>query len=276
MTVIKAEVPDVKTFKDVLLARQQRLHRVAETHNESLTVVVDDTVAAQELIDLIPEFVVAVRGVQRVHVRTQGADIGVDGHVIVVEHDYQVVGVGRGIIDALKGQSAADARVTDDGNHLAVLVVLEFGGNGHAECCRDGVGSMASGKGIVRALIGIGKSAQAVKFAVIIELVPPAGKNLVGIGLVANIPHETVVGSVEHVVQSHNDFHGTHTGGKMPGVAREFMNHILSQLVTHLRQFVEGQMAQVGWTVYLGEQRTVFLYIWLCRHCQFFFLTYFL
>ena len=217
--VVQAEVADVQALEDVLLTREQRLQRVAEAHDQSPAVIVDDVVTAQELIGLVAQLVVAVRRVQVAHVATQRTHVGINRHVIVVEHDNQVIRIGRGIVDALKGQSAADAGVTDDGNHLAAGVMLQLGGNRHSQRCRDGIRGMACSERVILALGGIGKTAQAVQLAVVVKLVATTGQYLVGIGLMAHVPHQAVVGRVEHVVQRHDDFHGAHTRGEVAGVA---------------------------------------------------------
>ena len=59
------------------------------------------------------------------------ADVGRDGHVVVVEDDEQVGVDGPGMVHGLEGHAAGDAAVADDGDHLFVLA-LELGGNGHA------------------------------------------------------------------------------------------------------------------------------------------------
>ena len=82
----------------------------------------------------------------------QSAHVSVNCHIIVIQDNNQVVRVCSGIVDALKCQAAADARVTDDGDYLAVVVVLQLGSNRHTQCRRDGVGGMAGREGVIFAL----------------------------------------------------------------------------------------------------------------------------
>ena len=70
MTVIQAKVADIQALEDVLLTGQQGLHRIAESHDQSLAVIIDDIMAPQELIGLIAHLVIAVRRVQVAHVGT--------------------------------------------------------------------------------------------------------------------------------------------------------------------------------------------------------------
>ena len=47
------------------------------------------------------------------------------------------------------------------------------------------------------------------------ELLPPAGQNLVGVALVADIPDQLILGGVEDIVQGDGQFHYPETWGKM-------------------------------------------------------------
>ena len=45
----------------------------------------------------------------------------VDSHMIVVEHDKQIILVHRGVIQSLECQTAGHSAVTDDGNHVMIV-----------------------------------------------------------------------------------------------------------------------------------------------------------
>ena len=81
------------------------------------------------------------------------------------------------------------------------------------------------------------------------ELVAPAGKNLMTIGLMTDIPYQAVVGRVEDIVQCHRQFHDTQSGSQMSRVDRCLFYDVLPQGITHLRQLFHLQPAQVGRTV---------------------------
>ena len=70
---------------------------------------------------------------------------------------------------------------------------------------------MTSLKSVVFALAGIGKTTQATHLAIGREAIATPSQNLVGIGLVTYVPHQSIVGGVEHVVQRHGNLNGTHT-----------------------------------------------------------------
>ena len=178
----------------------------------------------------------------------------VDGHIVVVENDEQVVGVGRGIIQSLEGQSARDGGVADDGNHFALfLFVFELCGDGHAQSGRYGVGGVSGDEGVVFALGRVGESAQSVQFANGVELFAATGENLVSVGLVPHVPHDAVVGGVEHVVQGHGQLDGAHARPEVSRVMGQRVDEEAAYLGTHLGQFFDRQFAQVGREVYLFE-----------------------
>lgn len=45
-------------------------------------------------------------------------------HVVVVKDNQQIVGGGRGVVQALKGQSATHASVADDGYYMTVFLTF--------------------------------------------------------------------------------------------------------------------------------------------------------
>lgn len=84
------------------------------------------------------------------------AHIGVDGHAVVVENDDQRLAGGAGVVEPLEAESAAQRTVTDKRQYI-VVPALQGAGAGHAQCCGHGVGGVACHKGVVDALIRLGK-----------------------------------------------------------------------------------------------------------------------
>ena len=61
-------------------------------------------------------------------------DILVDGHIVIVQYDQEVVGERRSIVEAFERHSSAHSTVTYEGNDSAIFL-LESGGYGHPQCC---------------------------------------------------------------------------------------------------------------------------------------------
>ena len=112
---------------------------------------------------------------------------------------------------------------------------------------------MPSGKSVIFALGWTWKSTQAVKFAVVVELVTSSSQYLVGIGLVSHVPYKPVVGCVKHIMQGHDDFYGSHARREVARITRQLMYHELPKLMAHLRQLVNAQFSQVGRAVDLSQ-----------------------
>ena len=74
------------------------------------------------------------------------------------------------------------------------------------------------------------------------ELISPAGEDLVGVGLMANVDDQLVVRRVECVVQRDNQFDRSQARPGMPADLGKCFNHILANFVSErlelrLRQF---------------------------------------
>ncbi len=253
VTVEGAKVTYVESLEYILLTSEQRLHGVVETQHHALAAIANDVMLAHELIGLVAEIVVALRCGELGHVFTQRTHWSVNRHVVVVEHYEQVVLVNRRIIDALKCQAATNRGIANHRHHAAVGVGLQLAGDRHSQRCRYGVAGMTSLEGVVLALAGIGESTQTTFLAVGREAVATSSQNLVWISLMSHVPHQAVVGSVEHIVQRHSNLHGTHTRSEVPRVLAQLMHDELAQLGTHSGQLIHIQLLQVGWRINLCQ-----------------------
>ena len=85
--------------------------------------------------------------------------------------------------------------------------------------------------------------------------------------LVPDVPHDAVVGRIEHIVQCYCEFHDSQTAGEVSRVVGHLLDDVLPELLAHLRQRLYGQRSEVSGKVYLFEQ-----FLWLCFHDYFLFL----
>ena len=81
------------------------------------------------------------------------------------------------------------------------------------------------------------------------ELVAPAGKNLMTISLMTDIPYQAVIGRVIDIVQCHCQFHDTQSGSEMAGINRCLFYDVLPQGIAHCWQLFHFQSPQVFGTV---------------------------
>jgi hypothetical protein len=84
------------------------------------------------------------------------------------------------------------------------------------------------------------------------ELVPPPGKYLVGIGLVANVPNEAVMRRIEHIMHSHREFDCAETCTCMAADTGAGIDNELADLVGNLLKVLNPQPPQIRRGVDLG------------------------
>ena len=77
---------------------------------------------------------------------------------------------------------------------------------------------MPDAEAVVGAFVHARKSADAAFLAQCPEGFAAAGQNLMCIGLMANVEDYLVLGGVEYVMVSHNEFHCAEAGSQMPGI----------------------------------------------------------
>ena len=239
------EVSDVHALEDVLLLGGHRLQAVGEADEGLAALLVEDAHLEEQARHPEAQLVVAVAGGEVEEVLLHAAHAAVDGHVVVVEDDEQVVRRGRGVVQPLEGQSAAHASVADDGHHMAVFLPLLPGGHAHAQGGRDGVGRVSAGEGVIFALFGRGEGSDALEAPVGREGLAASCQYLVAVGLMAHVPDDAVVGCAVDVVQGYGQLHCAQAGGKVSGVARHLFDDVLPELAAHLGQLVHRQAAQV-------------------------------
>ena len=104
---------------------------------------------------------------------------------------------------------------------------------------------MTGAEGIEGRFIHTGETAEAAIGADGGEAVSASSDDLVGIGLVTDIPDKFVVGGVEDVVQCEGEFNGAKTGGQVAGMAGKGVYDVVAQLDTQLGKVVDGEPTKV-------------------------------
>ncbi len=104
---------------------------------------------------------------------------------------------------------------------------------------------MTGSEGVVGALLHARKAADASQFAVRVEALPAAGEDLVGVGLVADIPDHLVLRRIVDVMECDGEFHRSETRCEVAGVHAEFRDHEIPYLRGERFQFGNGEPAQV-------------------------------
>ena len=206
-----AEITYIKAFEYILLIAYQGLERVVESQDSPLTLISDIALVAEEIIESLAQTVIAERCGELGEVFMERSDVVVDAHLVVIQDDEQVVGMVGGIVETLEGETAADGCVADDGHRLAFLMPgSQLIGDRHSEGCRYGIGGMPRYESVEFRFHGVGEAAETAEGALRLETFAASGQQFVGVGLMADVEHDTVIGGIEHIMQGHNDFHRTH------------------------------------------------------------------
>ena len=100
-------------------------------------------------------------------------------------------------------------------------------------------------EGIERGLVHAGEAAQAAVGAYGGELVATTGNDFVGIGLVAHVPDEFIVGGVEDVVQGQGQLDGAKAGGQMSGMGGKGVDDVVAQLDAQLPKVLNREATKV-------------------------------
>src|SRR6188768_1994601 len=96
-----------------------------------------------------------------------------------------------GVVESLKRHAAGERAIPDDGDRPALFVLrLPLLGDGHSERSGDGRRGVTGSEGIVLALITGKKAGNAPLLADCREAVETPGKELMDVGLMADIPDE--------------------------------------------------------------------------------------
>ncbi len=179
-----------------------------------------------------------------------------DRHVVVVEdHDQAVARLGR-VVHRLVGHPGAHRAVADHGNPAAGAV-LELVGHGKAERRRDRGRGMRRAEGVVFALGALGEARQPSALTQGADAVAPAGNDLVRIALVPHVPHQLVLGRVEHIVDGDGQFDHAQPRTKVPARGADRVDHLGAEFVGKLAKLFGLEAAQIVRGVNLIEQRRV-------------------
>ena len=105
---------------------------------------------------------------------------------------------------------------------------------------------MGGAEGVVFAFGALGEARQAAGLAQRADAVAPSGQDLVRIGLVANVPDQTVSGRIEDPMQGDRQFDHAEAGAEVAAGQRHRIDGLEAQLVGQLLQLLFRQPTQVG------------------------------
>ena len=191
------------------------------------------------LIEPPPPFVIGLAGCQINEILGESALERVDRHVVVVEHNQQVVLIHRGVVQSLESQTAGHRPVADDS--YDVLVSADI----HAQRSGNRVAGMSCDEGVVLALCGVGEGREPFELSVCMKTVPSTREDLMRVSLMTYVPNELVLRGVEHIMEGYRQLDSTQRRSQMTGVLAQRLDDKIPQLRTHRRQFLYLQLLQI-------------------------------
>ena len=227
MSVGRTEVTNVQTCEDIIrLFGERRFPVVVSPQHRPAFLFVDQVHLLRQTVEP-PSPPVIGRTRRQVHeILGKTAFERVDSHMVVIEHNEQVVLVHRGVVQSLKSQTARHSSVSDDGYGMMAFL-FERGGLfslSEAICYVDSqrrgnrITRVPCDECIVLALARIRERTESFELAVGMKTVATSGKNLMGISLMAYVPNQFVLRSVEYIMQRHRQFDRTQRGTQMPRI----------------------------------------------------------
>src|SRR6185295_12879307 len=104
---------------------------------------------------------------------------------------------------------------------------------------------MAHPKTIIFTFASFRKTAKAFIFPVGDKIVAAAGKDLMAISLVTNVPYQLIVRRIVNVMKCGSQFDDAKAGPKMPAMNADYIYNILAKFITNLVEFFSWQLLQV-------------------------------
>ena len=175
----------------------------------------------------------------------QGADRRRDRHIIVVKHDDEARMHGARIVHRLVGHAGGHRAIPDYGDDVGLLGRQRVS-HGHSESGGDRRRGMRGAKRIVFTLGAFGEPRQAAAPPQGPDTVAPAGENLMRIGLVANVPNQTVARCIENIMKGYRKLDHAKPGTEMAARHRDRIDRLDTQFGCDLGEIGLLQPPQIG------------------------------
>src|SRR6185312_15545002 len=244
VAVQRTHVLEAQLLEDHAL-QDQHLDRIHPLPCEAEQALAHFGDAGDQLLNLVAYALVGLSLDDAVEVAGDGAHVGRDGHLVVVEDDHHLRLDVPGVVHALEANAAGEAGVADYGHHV-VVASGEVARGTHAHRRRDGGAGVGDVEGVVGAFVAHREAADAAVLAQGGEAVAAAGDDLMAVGLMAHIPDDFVGGSVEGVVQRQRKLDRAEAGGQMATHLADGGDHVVAQLFGHPGQVGARNFFQIG------------------------------
>jgi hypothetical protein len=158
--------------------------------------------------------------------------------------DQQVLLEAAGVVEALVGQAAGHGAVAHHRHHVVILT-RQIARRREAERRRDGGRAVRRAEDVVGALDAAREAGDAAVLAQRGEAVASPGEDLVGVRLVADVPHDAVARRVEDRVQGQRQLHRPEARGQVPAILRAGVHDQLADLFRQAGQGFRWELLEV-------------------------------
>ena len=171
------------------------------------------------------------------------ADVGRNGHPVVVEdHDQRFIALS-GIVEALVGKAAGQCAVAHEGNHVIVLL-LQRPGPGHTQGRGHRRRGVSRHEGVAGTFRWLGESGKSAKGPQRRKALPATRQNFMHIGLMPHVKDQPIFGGVKNTLQRDRQLHHTQIGCQMTSGLSHMEHQELPQLVAEQPKLLLVQGAQ--------------------------------
>ena len=239
-------VGEAQLFKDgPELGDRQALHALLEVLELCRQLAVHERQMFNRFLGVVLEELQRFAVPHAVEMGRQGAHRRTDRHVVVVQHHKQP-GLGQvpGVVDRLKGHAPREGTITDHGDAL-VIVSLVVACEGHAERRRNRRAGVAGTEMIKGAFAALQIAGNPTLLAEGMKIVVAACDQLVGVGLVAHVPHNLVTVEVEGLVEGQGKFHNPQARAKVPSGGADDLQMPFADLAGNGLEFGNAEAMQL-------------------------------
>ena len=212
VTVRRPKIGKAHVFKNGG-GQEKPLHLVLDSAADRI----DGLAAGQGLDDLAVSPLgnqVIVAGAQPGQVAGQAAHISADGHFVVIDDDDHGLPADSGVVQALIGHAAGESAVTDQCNHIVILM-LQCPGPGHTQGDGHGTGGVPRNESVGIALRRLGESGDTAVLPQTRKIRPAAGQQLMHIRLMSHIKNQAVYTCIKNGLDGNAQFYNAQISGEM-------------------------------------------------------------
>jgi hypothetical protein len=225
---------------------EKGLHRLLDVLAQPVCLAADGRDLGDPVLEVFAQPCEGRIEADAVEVELQRADVGADGHLVVVDDHHQRRAQVAGLVERLEGDPARQGAVAEHADDVAVVLPGDALGLDESETVADRRGRVAGADHVVRRLAPVREPRQASVLPDRAEAVAASREQLVRVALVAHVPDDLVFGALQHAVQGHGELHRPQAGGEVAAGLADAGEDGLADLVCEQREFSLGELSEVG------------------------------